>query len=155
MITATRRIQFCAGHRLMNHEGKCSHLHGHNYVALFTAEAKGLDPVGRVMDFSALKERIGSWIETRWDHGFIYCKNDKAVDAAIRVFESMARGQGGFAAPGFDTQKRFEMDDNPTAENMASYLLNRVCPYVLGGTGVKVVKVQLWETENCYAEVTL
>ncbi len=43
MITATRRVQFCAGHRVHRHESKCRNLHGHNYVAFFTAEAERLD----------------------------------------------------------------------------------------------------------------
>ena len=54
MITCTRRIQFCAGHRVMGHEGKCRNLHGHNYVVFVTAQADELDSVGRVIDFSVL-----------------------------------------------------------------------------------------------------
>src|SRR5262249_22784820 len=56
MITATRRIQFAAGHRVFGHEGKCRYLHGHNFVALVTAAADDLDAVGRVIDFGVLKE---------------------------------------------------------------------------------------------------
>ena len=37
MITATRRIQFAAGHRVFGHEGKCRYLHGHNFIAFVTA----------------------------------------------------------------------------------------------------------------------
>ncbi len=44
---------------------------------------------------------------------------------------------------------------NPTAENMADYLLRTVCPEVLIGTGVVVTKVVLWETENCFATAEL
>ena len=45
MITATRRIQFAAGHRVFGHEGKCRWLHGHNFVAFLTAAAADLDAV--------------------------------------------------------------------------------------------------------------
>ena len=62
-ITATRRLQFAAGHRVHGHEGKCRHLHGHNFVVFLTAAAENLDAVGRVIDFGVLKERIGGWIE--------------------------------------------------------------------------------------------
>ena len=32
MITCTRRIEFDAAHRILNHESKCKMLHGHRYV---------------------------------------------------------------------------------------------------------------------------
>jgi len=137
MITCTRRIQFCAGHRVLNHEGKCRNLHGHNYVVLITAEADGLDFIGRVIDFSVLKQKVGGWIEQKWDHGFIVFSEDNEAKKALSVCNE---------------QKTFEMPANPTAENMAKYLLNTVCPAVLKGTGVRVVKVVCWETENCHAE---
>jgi 6-pyruvoyltetrahydropterin/6-carboxytetrahydropterin synthase len=139
MMQAVRRLQFCAGHRLLNHEGKCRHVHGHNYVALFYAEADHLDALGRVIDFSVLKEKIGGWIEEHWDHSFIYFTQDDQMAHALDVAES----------------KCFALFENPTAENLASYLLERVCPLVLESTGVRVVKVELWETENCKVEVKL
>lgn len=140
-ITCTRRIQFCSGHRVFGHENKCANVHGHNYVALFKAEAEtGLDSIGRVIDFSVLKERIGGWIDACWDHGFLVCKDDKDVRSALRK------------VPG---TKVFSMLDNPTAENMAEYLLQQVCPEVLRDTSVRVVSVTIWETENCFATASL
>lgn len=129
----------------MGHEGKCSHLHGHNYVAIVEAEANELDGVGRVIDFAVLKERVGGWIEEWWDHGFIYNREDTATEALITMAANRyAHGQ-----------KAYSLGVNPTAENMADYLLRVVCPTVLMDTGVRVVKVTLWETENCFAEVRL
>jgi len=140
MTTAVRRLQFCAGHRVWKHEHKCANLHGHNYIAFVHAEADQLDNLGRVIDFSVLKERIGGWIEQHWDHGFI-CHRDDAE--ALRAMEAIPN------------QKTFLMDANPTAENMADFLLRVVGPGQLADTGVRLVRVVLWETENCYAEVTL
>lgn len=136
--TCTRRLQFCAGHRLKDHEGKCAHLHGHNYVVLLTAEGE-TDEVGRVIDFSVLKERVGGWIEHHWDHGFLYWWEDTETGEALDALPD---------------QKRFPMPHNPTAENMARFLLENVCADVLADTGVRLVSVRVWETENCYAEVT-
>lgn len=139
-MTCTRRIQFCAGHRVHNHESKCRNLHGHNYVALFTARAKALDDLGRVIDFAALKERLGGWIDRHWDHGFVLYQHDyKAIEAVNMVAD----------------QKLYVMPSNPTAENMADHLLRAVAPLALDGTNVEVVAVRLWETENCYADATL
>jgi 6-pyruvoyltetrahydropterin/6-carboxytetrahydropterin synthase len=145
MITCTRRIQFCAGHRVMGHENKCAHLHGHNYVVLVTAQGtEGLDRIGRVVDFAVLKHRLGGWIEDKWDHGLILNTDDVDVWEAVRVF----------VASGVD-QKTYAMPDNPTAENMANHLLRVIGPQVLDDTGVTLTTVRVWETENCYADATL
>ena len=145
-ITATRRIQFCAGHRVDGHENKCRNLHGHNYVVFFEAEGShpdagpqsedGLDEIGRVIDFSVLKDRLGGYIDEFWGHGFIVGEADKVVRGVL---------------DGMPETKVFVMDKNPTAENMASYLLLDVAPFLLQDTGVRIIKVTLWETENCYA----
>lgn len=138
-VTCTRRIQFCAGHRVMGHENKCRNLHGHNYVVLVEAEAP-LDAIGRVIDFSVLKDRIGGWIDRWWDHGFLLAEADDEVRDAVK------------AVP---LTKVFALPENPTAENMARFLLNVVAPAELLGTGVTVTSVVVWETENCYAEARL
>lgn len=139
MFTCTRRLTFCAGHRILQHENKCAHLHGHNYVAHFHARSEKLDALGRVIDFSILAERIGSWLEQYWDHGFVYFVADIDLETVLNNLGS----------------KAFKLPYNPTAENMAHYLLHEVCPEVLADSGISIVKVELWETENCYAVVTL
>ena len=141
-LTISRKVSFCAGHRLCGHESRCAMAHGHNYVAYFHARSRqqgSLDPVGRVIDFGVLKQRLGGWIDEFWDHAFIVWEQDDELRHAL---ESV-RGQRIFLLP-----------ENPTAENMASYLLNVVGPLVLADTAVELVKVQLWETENCCAEVS-
>ena len=139
-VSAVRRLQFCAGHRVHRHESKCRHLHGHNYVAFFHAEAEALDALGRVIDFGVLKERLMPWLERHWDHGMLVCEQDVEAIAALNAMPD---------------HKLYLMSTNPTAENMALYLLHEVAPQALAGTGVRVVKVVLWETENCYAEASL
>ena len=140
MIYAARRIQFCAGHRVWKHESSCAHLHGHNYIAFFHATATELDGLGRVVDFGVLKQKLGGWIEEHWDHGFILHRSDESAVNAVRTIPR---------------QKLYLLDRNPTAENMAHHLLHVVAPEQLAGHGARVVKVVLWETENCFAEVQL
>lgn len=147
IITCSRRIQFCAGHRVYGHETKCKNPHGHNYIATIDARAIQLDAVGRVVDFSVLKSTLGTWIDQNWDHGFIWFKDDHEMKFLYDEYE----GQKGL----FSKYKNYSLGVNPTAENMAAYLLRGVAPIVLKGTGVTVVKVRLEETENCYAEATL
>ncbi len=140
MITAVRRVQFCAGHRVLGHEGPCGQFHGHNYVVFFHAAAEALDDLGMVVDFNVLKVRLGGWIQQHWDHGFICHHRDEAARQALAAISG---------------QKLFLLEANPTAENMARYLLEKVGPQQLGGTGVQLVRVILWETENCHVEVDL
>lgn len=137
MIVA-RRFQFCSGHRVLEHEGSCANLHGHNYVTWVHATGD-LDRLGRVIDFGVLRDLVGSWINAHWDHAFIVHSKDSECLGALHAVKN---------------QKLFVLDGNPTAENMAKHLLSVVCPEVLTGTGVRVTKVVLYETENCFAEVS-
>ncbi|MCW5589235.1 MAG: 6-carboxytetrahydropterin synthase [Legionellales bacterium] len=138
-ITCKRRFHWSMGHRLLDHEGECKHLHGHNYVAIVYAEAEELDHLGRVIDFGILKKRIGDWIATHWDHAFTRSKHDHLMAEILKIANS----------------KEHVMPYNPTAENLARYLLTDVCPLVLVDTTVTVTKVVIWETENCSAECEL
>jgi len=140
VISCVRRIQFCCGHRVHRHESKCANLHGHNYVAFFHAVAPGLDELGRVIDFSVLKARLGEWIDTKWDHGFVLWNEDAPALGAMTMMPA---------------QKLYLMPSNPTAENMALHLLHDIAPVLMEGTGVQVTRVVLWETENCYVDVSL
>ena len=139
-LQVIRRIHFSAGHRLVGHEGACASLHGHNYVVFIHAKGE-LDAVGRVIDFAVLKERVGGWILENWDHGFIVAAHDVDTQRALTAFSS-----GGLS------QKIFVLDRNPTAENMAQFLALEVSPRVLAGTSVRVAKIVVQETENCFAE---
>ena len=59
MYSVTRELTFCYGHRLLNYDGKCRHLHGHNGRAVITLSAPALDGLGMVVDFSLLKANFG------------------------------------------------------------------------------------------------
>ena len=48
MFRVTRRIDFCYGHRLLNYDGKCKNLHGHNGRAEIVIAAEKLDDRGMV-----------------------------------------------------------------------------------------------------------
>src|SRR5436853_739224 len=76
MITITRRFEFDYGHRVLGHEGKCRHLHGHRGVAEVTVQGLELDSLGRVIDFSVLKREVGEWIDNNWDHNILLNTQD-------------------------------------------------------------------------------
>ena len=69
--TVTVRSNFAAAHRLPEHEGKCSRLHGHTYslevTVQGTPQAEG-PASGMVMDFADLKKRVNELIISKLDH---------------------------------------------------------------------------------------
>ncbi len=139
-LSIMRRFAFCAGHRLVGHEGKCQNLHGHNYLAEIYVTGDKQDEIGRILDFKLLKTRCKTWIDENWDHAFVLWEKDENGLAAIRSSKP---------------HRIFELPSNPTAENMAKYLLDEACPIMLEGTRATAWKVRLWESQETYAEVTL
>ena len=129
MHRVAREIHFCYGHRLLNYDGKCRHLHGHNGKAVITLEAKQLDALGMVVDFSRLKRVVGGWIDEALDHKMLLHRDDPVL--------AYLRAQG---------EPVFVMDVNPTAENIAKLIYDYAA-----AQGFPVVEVQLWETDACQA----
>lgn len=138
LLTCTRRIEFDAAHRLRGHEGKCRNLHGHRYVVEASFSAPQLDELGRLIDFGIIKQRLGEWIDTNWDHTVILWDADNTL--------------GGLVA-GETGQTIFYMPVNPTAENMALYLFEEVCPKLFADVGITCSKIRLYETPNCYVDI--
>lgn len=147
MITITRKLEWDAGHRVLNHEGRCRHLHGHRYVAELTVGANALDSLGRVIDFSVLKTKVGKWIDDYWDHNLILHPQDPLVS----MWQTARDHPESREAEVFGGKEPYILDCNPTAENIAAALF-LVADMMLQGHGIKVFKVRIWETPNCYAD---
>jgi len=129
MFRVSRQIDFCYGHRLLNYEGKCRYLHGHNGRAIITIEADRLDERGMVLDFSDIKQVVSTWIDDNLDHRMILHRGDPAA----KVLQEMG-------------EPLYLMDENPTAENIA-----RLIYQVTTDNGFPIVEARLWETPNCFA----
>jgi len=129
MFRVSREIEFCYGHRLLDYEGKCRYLHGHNGLALVTIESAGLDHRGMVMDFSEIKEVLSQWIDQWLDHRMILRRDDPAVAPLQQLGEPL-----------------YLLDVNPTAENIARLIFDYA-----RSQGFPVVEVRLWETPRCCA----
>lgn len=159
--TASRYHDFSYGHRVSGHESKCRHLHGHNGRVHFTVQAEQLDGVGRVMDFSVIKEKLCMWVEDNWDHKFLAWEHDSLIGSMFLAGVSSANRilSQGPDADAQDAQMCREsivfVPFNPTAELMAEYLLKMVGPMQLAGTGVTLIEVTIEETRKCQATVHL
>lgn len=141
-VQASRKLTFETGHRVYKHESACKNMHGHSYKLFLYAEAEHLDSVGRVIDFKVLKTKFLPWIEDNWDHAFIWFDKDYAMEEM-------------FVGGPLSLLKNWKAPFNPTAENMAIFILNELGPRLLQNTGVTITKVELHETENCKVEVSL
>ena len=132
MYQVSREIEFCYGHRLLNYEGKCRHLHGHNGRAVIVLSGKTLDDRGMLVDFGDIKKCIQLWIDDKLDHNMILCKDDPILPLLLE------RGE-----------RVFVMGTNPTAENIARLIYDHAL-----AEGLPVIEVILWETEKCHASYT-
>jgi 6-pyruvoyltetrahydropterin/6-carboxytetrahydropterin synthase len=129
MFQVTREIDFCYGHRLLNYDGKCRYLHGHNGKAIITVESPKLDRLGMVLDFSDIKEVVATWIDENLDHRMILCKDDPAVAMLQEMGEPL-----------------YLLDDNPTAENIVKLIYEKTKE-----AGFPILEAKLWETPKCFA----
>jgi 6-pyruvoyltetrahydropterin/6-carboxytetrahydropterin synthase len=129
MYRVTREINFCYGHRLLQYDGKCKYLHGHNGRAVITFEAAELDTRGMVLDFSDIKHVVSNWIDQNLDHRMILHRDDPARAALEQLGEPI-----------------YLVDSNPTAENIARLIFDYA-----RSQGFPVVETLLWETPHCMA----
>jgi 6-pyruvoyltetrahydropterin/6-carboxytetrahydropterin synthase len=129
MFRVSREIDFCYGHRLLNYDGKCKYLHGHNGRAIITIESATLDERGMVLDFSDIKNVVSTWIDDKLDHRMLLQKIDPVVPLLQKMGEPL-----------------FLMDENPTAENIARLIFD-----FTASRGFPIVECQLWETPRCFA----
>lgn len=124
-VKVSRRAHFNAAHRLYRPDwddqknwdvfGKCSNprYHGHNYELIVSVTGP-IDPeTGFVMDMKVLKDLIRNEIEDAFDH--------KNLNEEVAAFKDL----------------------NPTAENIAVVIWNKLRPHLDKSL---VLEVQLYET---------
>jgi 6-pyruvoyltetrahydropterin/6-carboxytetrahydropterin synthase len=146
MLTITRKLEFDAGHRIPDHKSQCRNLHGHRYTVEITLlgdviEEEGSSDNGMIMDFSDVKALAKQHLIDVWDHAFLVYEKD----AVVREFLATIPGH-----------KTVVIDRIPTVENLAQTafnILNNVFQDRYG-TGLRLHKLVLHETPNCWAEIT-
>ncbi|HEY5593547.1 MAG TPA: 6-carboxytetrahydropterin synthase [Nitrospiria bacterium] len=129
MYKVTKSIQFCYGHRLMNYDGKCRHLHGHNGKVEIELETETLDAIGMVRDFTEVKDIVAVWLDRELDHKMLLRKDDPALPMLKTLNEPV-----------------YLFDTNPTAEAIAK----RIFEFVQS-KGFPVSEVRMWESEGSFA----
>lgn len=118
------------GHRIVGHKGKCSRLHGHTYKYELWMYGP-VRPPGFVADFGDAKDIIDEW-----DHRILLWNNDPIAVTYVTPGDEKIVGV-------------LRVPFNPTAENMARHLAERLWVDL----NLDTVTVQIWETPKCWARV--
>ncbi len=129
MFSITKEVYFCYGHRLMNHAGKCRHLHGHSVKAAITILSNELNRDSMVCDFSDVKKCVEQYVDENLDHNFLVHKNDPLINWLEE-----------------NNERYLALDEHPTAEVLSKMLYQH-----LKKSGFNVQHVSLWETASAYA----
>ena len=117
-------IDFCYGHRLLDYDGKCRHLHGHNGQLEIEIDTGTLDALGMVIDFGEIREIAKGWVDEHLDHKMLLHRDDPIV----KVLQEW-------------DQPLYLMEGNPTAENISKLIFRQ-----LRTMGLHISRVSLWET---------
>jgi len=86
---------FCASHQLRNYNGKCEHLHGHNFGVSVEVEGGALDPAVEILvDFGDLKRLTREAVDTL-DHAHLNDlpafsqRNPSSENIARHIFQEL------------------------------------------------------------------
>ena len=129
MFKVSKTVTFAYGHRLLDYQGKCENLHGHNGRVELTLGAPVLNGEKMVADFTTFGAALKFWIEENFDHKVILCSRDPLL--------KILKANG---------QSCYETKDNPTAEILAELIFTEMKKLEL-----PVSKVRFWETDTSAA----
>ncbi|MBP7795611.1 MAG: 6-carboxytetrahydropterin synthase [Elusimicrobiales bacterium] len=131
IFSVKKIFEIAYAHRLLNYNGKCENLHGHNGKIEIMVVSEVLNNQDMVMDFTYINSVVKKWLDENLDHRVILHKNDPLVKPL-----------------GEHSQKLFLTPSNPTAEIIAGVIKEEIKKL-----GIDVNSVKFWETDTSVAEV--
>jgi len=147
-LRVRKEFTFDASHRLPEHAGKCSNLHGHTYR--LAVEVRGpIQPIssansasGMIVDFATLKAIVRTHIINRLDHKHL-CQGlpiqDNIIhDGVIRIGSTLG------------DDPLWDALEYSTAERMVMGIVDMLGP-LLQPIDLQLVRVELWETATSCA----
>lgn len=124
MYKISKEVEFCYGHRLLKHNGKCRHVHGHSAKVVINLEAETLNALDMVCDFADIGQFIRNWLDQELDHTLLLSKDDPLLPLLNAAGE------------------RYRiLDCEPTAENIARLIFEAVAV-----AGFPIIEVVMYET---------
>lgn len=116
----SKEFKFEMAHKLhKSYTCKCQNIHGHSYKASVEIEGFINYDSGVVEDFTKIKEALGIIFEAL-DHACMICKHDVEV---VEMLQLLTVGK--------KNQKLIVCSSEPTAENIAAWILNRAAALLL------------------------
>lgn len=160
----TREIGIDSGHRIPNHHSKCRNLHGHRYRILATLEGAtamtgSVEGMAGGMDFGFFKDEMMSVIDSYCDHALVLCESDPLINVLSKnVVKILLRSDEDYVVleeKSTHCGKIYVMKQVPTAENLANHWYMRLAPRIEQRSqgAANLLKVRVFETPNCYADV--
>lgn len=132
-MKVAKEFRWEMGHRLPFHNGRCRHLHGHSYKAIFEFEGDMAEN-GMVIDFYDVDKIVNPIID-ELDHSFLSQKADSNLIEALKKLQS----------------RMVLIEDPSTAENISKYLSNKLINSNLP-KNIKKLTVRVFETFDSFAE---
>lgn len=144
----SRKGNFDSGHRVMNEFMKCFHAHGHTYLYELTFSFENMEEIGYAIDFKEIKRVFCQFIDDKLDHGMILNPKDEILIDAVKKLNTKLWLMS--------LNGTYEYC-NPSVENIAKEVfLSMECLantlYKNTPTGLKIHKVTIYETPNCWTE---
>jgi queuosine biosynthesis protein QueD len=179
MLTITKDMgEFAAAHTLVNHDGGCANLHGHNYrvevtlIGDFQQVRTGNTESGMIIDFTALKEVYKKHVHEVVDHAMIIGDNAPSWYQEFRMAVDCVNDQSPNYSGGFNSREYIDSllgkvahlpIEETTAEYFSKWILETIqaeLPAYLEKSEryrsheVMVYSVSVWETSSSKATYT-
>jgi len=144
----SRKGNFDSGHRVMNEYMKCYNIHGHTYLYELTFSFENMEEIGYAIDFKEIKRVFLQWVDDILDHGMLLNPHDTKLiettkEYGTKLWLMSLNGEGEYC--------------NPSVENIAKEVF--IAMHILSDTlyknaptGLKIHKVTIYETPNCWTE---
>ena len=98
MYEISVREAFEAAHFISGYDGKCSRLHGHNWIVEAVVRGEKLDSLGMLIDFKILKAELKKILD-EFDHRYLNeletftAENPTAENIARQIFRKLATSE--------------------------------------------------------------
>lgn len=145
-----RKGSFDSAHRVMNEYMKCYNVHGHTYLYELCFSFENMEDIGYAIDFKEIKRVGAQWIDDILDHGCLLNPKDGRLINTVQEYGTKLwlmslAGKGKYC--------------NPSVENIAREMFLAMeilfdTMYKDSPTGLKIHKITLYETPNCWTECT-
>jgi len=133
----------------MDEKMLCHNVHGHEYITHLTFSFENMQEIGYAIDFKEIKRVFVQFLQDYMDHGMILNPKDTML---INTVQSLGSKLWIMSLNGHEEYC------NPSVENVAKEIFlsmdiisNEL--YKNSPTGLKIHKVLVYETPNCYTEV--